>query len=413
MRMPPTPTTTPATVTRTSPTPETSPLRRLTGDAAEFSSSALGLRPHRHRSEGFGDLFSLADADESLASRGLRRPAVRLVQNGDVLPSSKWTRRARTGSVWIDDLVDPAKTLSLFAEGATIVFQSLQRWWPSVAEFCRSLEDALGHPVQANAYLTPAGAAGLDPHHDTHDVFVLQVHGSKSWIVREPVLANPLPHQHSDHQEAAAQPVLFEAELEPGDCLYLPRGFVHSARAQREASLHLTLGVLATTAHDVARDLLERAVASEVGLRRALPALGSTDITSGDVKSVIADLIAWLESADAADIAGELQTSRRTRAASLAGQLRELVALDTVDDATVVRLRDHTAYDLRTGGDELAIGLAGRTLRLPPTLHAAVEVLLDGGAHPVADLATWLDEPSRLVLVRRLIREGVLVTERG
>ena len=315
--------------------------------------------------------------------------------------------------MWIDDLVDPAKTLSLFAEGATIVFQSLQRWWPPVAAFCHSLEASLGHPVQANAYLTPAGAAGLDPHHDTHDVFVLQVHGSKAWIVREPVLASPLPHQHSNHEEAAAQPVLFEAELEPGDCLYLPRGFVHSARAQRDASLHLTLGVLATTAHDVAKELLERAVASDVGLRRALPALGTSEVTADDVKSVIADLMSWLEHCDAAEVASTLQAQRPKRAGSLAGQLQELVALETVDDATVVRLRSSTSFSVGIEGDELVMTLAGRTLRMPAALHGAVDALLDGDARPVSGLAQWLDGPSRLVLVRRLIREGVLVTGRG
>ena len=411
--MPLTPTTTPATATPISPTPELFPLRRLVGDAAGFSSSSLGVGPHRHRGEGFDDLFSLADADESLAGRGLRRPAVRLVRNGEVLPSSRWTRRARTGSVWIDDLVDPAKALALFADGATIVFQSLQRWWPPVADFCRELEAALGHPVQANAYLTPAGAAGLDPHHDTHDVFVLQVHGSKAWIVREPVLKQPLPHQHSDHEEAGSQPVLFEAELQPGDCLYLPRGFVHSARAQREASLHLTLGVLATTAHDVALELVERAVSSEPSLRRALPSLGSAEITVAEVKGVIADLIGWLERADAGEVAEALQVKRPRRSVPLIGQLQELVSLDAVDDSTAVRVRAHVTYDLRTEGNEVVLALAGRRLRLPGGVAPALGLLLDGTARRVAELSGLLDEGSRLVLVRRLIREGVLVTERG
>lgn len=408
--MPPTQTTTRATATPISPTPELAPLRRLVGDAAAFSSSALGASPHRHRSEGFNDLFSLADADESLAGRGLRRPAVRLVRDGDVLASSRWTRRARTGSVWIDDLVDPAKVLALFAEGATVVFQSLQRWWPPVAAFCRDLEAALGHPVQANAYLTPAGAAGLDPHHDTHDVFVLQVHGSKAWVVREPVLTNPLPHQHSNHEEAAAQPVLFEAELEPGDCIYLPRGFVHSARAQREASLHLTLGVLASTAHDIARDLLDRAVAEVEGLRRAVPALATSEVTAGEIKAVVADLIGWLERADAASLAEAFQAERPQRAVPLLGQLRELVSLADVGDATALRPRPHSDPQVRLEGTELVVALAGRTLRMPVALAPAVTALLDGSVRTVADIAQWLDEPSRLVLVRRLIREGLLVT---
>src|SRR3546814_1501771 len=115
--------------------------------------------------------------------------------------------------------------------------------------FCRELEGALGHAVQANAYLTPPGAAGLTPHHDTHDVFVLQVHGTKHWIIREPLVEAPLDRHRSDHELAAEQPVLFEADMAPGDCLYLPRGFIHSAAAQEGVSLHLTIGVLRSEEH--------------------------------------------------------------------------------------------------------------------------------------------------------------------
>src|SRR5690606_40621538 len=64
------------------------------------------------------------------------------------------------------------------------------------------------------------------------------------------------------------QPVLFEADLTGGDALYLPRGVVHSAAAQRGVSLHLTVGVLATTVHDVLRELVDLA-AEEVELRRS------------------------------------------------------------------------------------------------------------------------------------------------
>ena len=123
--------------------------------------------------------------------------------------------------------------------------------------------------MQANAYLTPAGAAGLAPHHDTHDVFVLQVAGAKHWAVRAPVVDTPLPRHVSDHDVAAAQPVLFEDEMRPGDVLYLPRGYVHSAAAQQGVSLHLTIGILATTVHDVLRTLVDRA-GDDVAFRHSL-----------------------------------------------------------------------------------------------------------------------------------------------
>src|SRR5262249_44829303 len=157
-----------------------------------------------------------ADADRALTGSGLRRPAVRVVRDGEPLPPGAYTRHARVGGSDVDDLVDPGRLLGLFGARAPIVFQSVHRAGPPGARFCRAPEVALGHAVQPNAYLPPAGAAGLAPHHDTHDVFVLQVAGTKHWVVRRPAVEAPLPRQRSDHDVAAAQPVLFEAEMAPG-----------------------------------------------------------------------------------------------------------------------------------------------------------------------------------------------------
>ena len=57
------------------------------------------------------------------------------------------------------------------------------------------LEAFLGHPAQANAYFTPRGSQGLPVHHDTHEVFSLQVAGEKRWLVYEPALELPLKDQ--------------------------------------------------------------------------------------------------------------------------------------------------------------------------------------------------------------------------
>src|ERR671913_1917549 len=218
-------------------------LNRCVGDTEAFRTNVFGAAPHLHRSPvPFDDLLSLGDVDRAISGSGLRHPALRLVRDGRALDPATFTRPARTGATRYADLVDPGRVLDRFADGATIVLQSLHRWWPPVARFCRGLELALGHPLQANAYLTPPGAAGLAPHHDTHDVFVLQVAGTKHWVMREPVLDAPLDRHVSDHAACAARPVLLEADLAPGDAMYIPRGVVHSAAAQERLSLHLTVG---------------------------------------------------------------------------------------------------------------------------------------------------------------------------
>jgi hypothetical protein len=92
-----------------------------------------------------------------------------------------------------------------------------------------------------------------------------------------------------------------------------------------------------------------------------------------------------------------------------------VAGLAAVDDTTIVRRRPGTVAAIRTGdgppdGDRLRLVLGDRVVVLPAALEPAVQRLLDGEAHAVGDLADQLDGPSRLVLVRRLVREGALRT---
>ena len=139
------------------------------------------------------------------------------------------------------DQVDSAKVLAQFAAGATIVLQGLHRLWPPLIDFVRQAVDELGHPVQANAYITPPTNRGFDPHYDVHDVFVLQAAGQKRWIVHEPVHVHPLPSQPwTQYREAIAERVtgdpVIDTVLSEGDALYLPRGWIHSAQALETTS---------------------------------------------------------------------------------------------------------------------------------------------------------------------------------
>jgi JmjC domain len=367
-------------------------------------------------------VLSLADVDRALTGSGLRQPAFRVVRDGEVVAAAGYTRSARTGPSRIDDLIDPGRVLDLFADGATVVLQGLQRWWAPASRFCRDLELSLGHPVQANAYLTPPGAAGLAPHHDTHDVFVLQVAGTKHWVVREPAVDIPLPRHVSDHDAAEAQPVLFEADLQPGDALYLPRGFVHSAAAQQGVSLHLTLGVLATTVQDVLRQLVDMA-GDDVTFRRSLPPGWPYDdtVATSAVASAIAELTDWLGGVDPGEVSTQLRNRFvSNRAPLLDGQLLEIAGLDEIDDDTFVVRRagtigsltiDPPAADPVDDGDQrLRLTLGDRQVVMPAVLEGAVRRLTDGAAHRVGDLSDLLDEASRQVLVRRLIKEGAVRT---
>jgi hypothetical protein len=45
--------------------------------------------------------------------------------------------------------------------GSTLVLQGLHRTWPPLVDFATDLASELGHPVQVNAYITPAENRGF------------------------------------------------------------------------------------------------------------------------------------------------------------------------------------------------------------------------------------------------------------
>lgn len=53
--------------------------------------------------------------------------------------------------------------------GFSVVINRLQRRWRGVAEVALALEDVLGHPVNANLYMTPPSCQGFEAHFDWMD----------------------------------------------------------------------------------------------------------------------------------------------------------------------------------------------------------------------------------------------------
>ncbi|GAA4912346.1 cupin superfamily protein [Actinomycetospora succinea] len=415
-------------------------LRRLVaGDLDEFAAAAWGREARlsraadlaKHSDAGdtehppaFGDLFDLGAVDELLSRRGLRTPFLRIAKQGSVVDSRQFTGEGGVGAEVADQIHDD-RVAALFADGHTVVLQGVHRTWGPVADLVTALAAELGHPAQTNAYVTPASSQGFSAHYDVHDVFVLQVAGSKRWHVHAPVHPDPLRSQPwNDHADAvaarAAEEPLIDEVLEPGDALYLPRGYLHSATAQGEVSAHLTIGVHVLTRWAVV-DALVNALTSDPELRGSLP-LGLDASDPAALAPHVEDVAARLAQALAApDPARADQVARRLRRRAWTGNRPEAVAplvqaaaATSADAATTVRLRRGLHHRLRPAdaGDDgsVVLELADRTLTLPADTRAACERLLDGRPATAGELP-GLDPEDGAVVVRRLLKEGVVVPE--
>lgn len=352
------------------------------------------------RADDFSDLFSADAVDELVSRRGLRTPFLRVAKNGATVPASTFTSSAGVGAT-ISDQLDDTALWREFADGATLVLQALQRTWGPVADFSTGLSGELGHPVQANAYVTPPQNRGFDDHYDVHDVFVLQIEGSKRWIVHRPVHPDPLRDQPwTDHRAAVAEAAEGEPHIDtvlaPGDVLYLPRGWLHAAEAQGEVSIHLTLGIHNRTRYELAEQLAQAALAAlrdDPGMRGSLP-LG-VDGPAGEMDLVRERLVAAVAESDAAPLFHHARRAQG-RPAPL-GPLAQLAAVDGLGPQTPVRLRE--ALEARLEGGRLTTRV-GR-LDVPEKDLPSLTRLLDGEVRTAGDLG--------VELAGRLLHAGVLV----
>ena len=218
------------------------------------------------------------------------------------------------------------------------MLQGLHRYWEPLGALVAELELALGHPCQANAYLTPPGSQGFAVHSDSHDVFVFQTHGSKVWEVHDP--------------SAAAEPQT--VVLEPGVSMYLPTGTPHAARAQDAVSLHVTIGINQVTWKHV----LDRALATaldEVGAQH-LPAgyLDDPRLLADGLAERLETLAAAVRALDPAEVAdAEVHRFLTGRTLWQRGGLRDRIAARDLSDTDRLRRRPGHPCVLRPDGDKV------------------------------------------------------------
>jgi lysine-specific demethylase/histidyl-hydroxylase NO66 len=276
------------------------------------------------------------------------------------------------------------------------VLQGLHLNWLPLAKFCRALESELGHPAQANAYYTPRRSQGFAVHHDTHDVFVLQVAGEKHWRVYDPLLELPLKRQRYSKSLGEHGPPVLELTLRAGDTLYLPRGWLHDALTSETDSLHVTVGVNLHTWVDALRAALEECE-QDVEFRRSV---GEDAAPDDDLLERLAERL------------GPDEVARRARARFvnsrrpiLDGQLEEVRALDSLGVETPLERRATVIADL----EGTTLSFEGKHVAFPEHAREELEAVFAADEpFTAAGLPGELDDESRLVLVRRLIREGFL-----
>ncbi|MPY76176.1 MAG: hypothetical protein GEU87_18180 [Alphaproteobacteria bacterium] len=145
---------------------------------------------------------------------------------------------------------DPKRVQALVRQGAAISLNFVETMSPEIAAIAAALQCWFDGEAVCNIYCSWSGHQGFASHFEFHDVFVLQIDGTKVWNVYEGRFdqaahiegysSDSFPDDFHANARGAVQ---MEARMTPGDVLYIPRGQYHDALATSDASMHLTFGV--------------------------------------------------------------------------------------------------------------------------------------------------------------------------
>jgi hypothetical protein len=250
------------------------------------------------------------------------------------------------------------------AKGASLVLNDVDSLTPGLAAVSNAIEGAGFGKAQANVYISWQSHKAFPAHYDTHDVWAVQVEGEKYWNIWEGRAEWPISHpafrrEDQAHHEQAKGRLRAKVLMQPGDLLYLPRGWYHDALAEAPASIHVAYGAHAPLGMDLMTILGER-VLYDPAFRQPLPRQ---------------------------DGSAAAKFALTQRAGQLGARIAELCR-----DPKVMEVLERFVADYRfaRGGNDL---LAWRGLAPPATddgEDAPTFRVVSGGAKPVRRGADWV-----------------------
>lgn len=209
-----------------------------------FMAEHFGQRPVHIRGQSpRGRLLSMERLEQLLAVRPhWTEQNIKLILNSRPIAGEHFMDAGGRSPV-----ADPAKVEMFMRMGASLVGDHVEAIDPAVRSATAMLSRQFAGTAGANVYCSFQGVRAFASHCDLHEVFAVQIEGEKVWQIYENRADAPVETiQGADAQgmiDRAKGRVLMTVTMQPGDLLYIPRGFFHDALASSDASLHLTFGV--------------------------------------------------------------------------------------------------------------------------------------------------------------------------
>ncbi|WP_125719474.1 cupin domain-containing protein [Pseudoalteromonas rubra] len=313
----------------------------------------------------------------------------------------------------------PFDDFSLLTEQhSTLLVQAVDHWHPQAATLLEPFRFIPNWRIDdlMISFSTPGG--GVGPHLDQYDVFIIQGQGKRRWRVGMPDASLKQFAQNKSLLQVEQFEAIIDAELEPGDILYIPPGCPHEGYAVENA-LNYSVGFRAPDQKDLLSSLADHLIDSEQGTQR----YNDPDLT-------IRDSLGEISSQDKGKIRTMLESVLHDseifdewlgRTLSEPKHEMDLAPLDPPLSAESL-LEDITPEDIlvRSGGvralyqvttQAVLLSVNGQNFALPLEVLPAVKKLTDQNNTPISALLDCIDCLEFKQTLTTLINDGSFYIE--
>jgi len=346
----------------------------------------------------FKSLINTDALETLLSTQDLYFPEVQLSRAEAAIPVQEYVDE--------DNRVLPYRLIEFYREGGTLVLSRAHRKIATLARFVREIQRDLQMRCQTNVYLSPAGCQGLNAHYDTHDVLVLQVEGQKTFHFYSRGVELPFNDERFDASLTDNGTLEQSITLNPGDTLYIPRGFRHDALAEGDRpSLHITLGLFPVIMRDLLQSLVQVAAENNPAMRRSVLIDSGQPVARDELQVLFQNLVTDENLIEARSrLKDKYALSDMEFCTDLLDQPQRPEAIESGQTLEVVTSR---VVGLERYGERLKLRTFGQVLEFVEPFSTAVEWLLDTPRFQPEDLP-GLDSTQSIALSRRLFDENLL-----
>lgn len=298
------------------------------------------------------------------------------------------------------EAVDMDALLRRVEQGASLVVGRAERQVPVLGAFCRALSVDLGCTVDAALTLTPPKARRARARSQSTGVFLTTLSGDITWVLAATRQARPLRLEQV--APAAADIETTTIATQPGDIVYIPRGWPYFAHAGQDGAISLTLNLNMSSWAEFAG---EPDTADDAALRDLLPVgwrAFSDEHLSGELSK------RWGHEVDVQGLAAIIEQARineaRRFAPDIRGRLSGVLGFRPVELTSVLGARRDLIWHIIQTASSVRLITGPLTLDFPANVQEALRMCLTQEQYDVHALPGRLKPEESLQMLNRLLR---------